>query len=287
MRLRVSVMIPAVALLGASSVYAARSWLSREVALRVDMERRNDAAAARPLDAGSVRWSTIVVAAKALPAGAELNRDSLREIPWRAEDALQGSFPSIGKMMEGSGKRNTLAPFQANEPILARKITGPGQRVTLAASIEPGFKALTIRVDDIVGVAGFITPGDRVDVLLSRRLKETDAIADLVVQDVKVVGIDQTADEETSKPKVARSVTVEVGTQDAQRLVVAQSVGALTLVLRRAGAGQIETSRRISASDLGRPGADSIQQDDGAQTTVVVTRNSVRQDYSVPRQISR
>lgn len=283
MRLRVSVMIPAVAVLGASSVYAARTWVQREVAFRVEAERQSHATAARSTDL-STKFSTIVVAAKAMPVGAELTRDSLREIPWPAEDTLQGSFSSVAKMLEGQGKRNALAPFQANEPILARKITGPGQRPTLAASIEPGFKALTIRVDDVVGVAGFITPGDRVDVLLSRRLKESDAVADIVAQDVKVIGIDQIADEETAKPRVARSVTVEVGTQDAQRLVVAQSVGALTLVLRRAGAAQIEASRRISTSDLGRPSKDAAQPEEGAQTTVVVTRNAVRQDYSVPRQ---
>ncbi|MCB1525379.1 MAG: Flp pilus assembly protein CpaB, partial [Rhodoblastus sp.] len=239
-----------------------------------------------PRDA-STRFSTIVVAAKALPVGVELNRDALREIPWPAEDQLQGSFTTVAKLLEGQDKRNTLATFQANEPILARKITGPGQRPTLAASIEPGFKVLTIRVDDVVGVAGFITPGDRVDVLLSRRMKESEAVADVVAQDVKVLGIDQTVDEEASKPKVARSVTVEVGTQDAQRLVVAQSVGALTLVLRRAGAAQIESSRRVTTSDLSHPARESKTREDGGQTTVVVTRNSVRQDYSVPRQGAR
>ncbi|MCB9997502.1 MAG: Flp pilus assembly protein CpaB [Methylobacteriaceae bacterium] len=279
-------MIPAVVLLGGSSVYAARTWVQREVALRVDAQRQHDAASARPRDA-STRFSTIVVAAKALPVGVELNRDALREIPWPAEDQLQGSFTTIAKLLEGKDKRNTLATFQANEPILARKITGPGQRPTLAASIEPGFKALTIRVDDVVGVAGFITPGDRVDVLLSRRMKESEAVADVVAQDVKVLGIDQTVDEEASKPKVARSVTVEVGTQDAQRLVVAQSVGALTLVLRRAGAAQIESSRRVTTSDLSHPARESKTREDGGQTTVVVTRNSVRQDYSVPRQGAR
>ena len=279
-------MIPAVVLLGGSSVYAARTWVQREVALRVDAQRQHDAASARPRDA-STRFSTIVVAAKALPVGVELNRDALREIPWPAEDQLQGSFTTVAKLLEGQDKRNTLATFQANEPILARKITGPGQRPTLAASIEPGFKVLTIRVDDVVGVAGFITPGARVDVLLSRRMKESEAVADVVAQDVKVLGIDQTVDEEASKPKVARSVTVEVGTQDAQRLVVAQSVGALTLVLRRAGAAQIESSRRVTTSDLSHPARESKTREDGGQTTVVVTRNSVRQDYSVPRQGAR
>ena len=286
MRLRVSVMIPAVVLLGGSSVYAARTWVQREVALRVDAQRQHDASLARPRETPT-NFSTIVVAAKTLPVGAELNRDMLREIPWPAEDPLQGSFTTVAKVLDGQNKRNTLAPFQANEPILARKITGPGQRPTLAASIEPGFKALTIRVDDVVGVAGFITPGDRVDVLLSRRVKESEAVADVVAQDVKVLGIDQTVDEEASKPKVARSVTVEVGTQDAQRLVVAQSVGALTLVLRRAGAAQIEPNRRVTTGDLSHPARESTQREEGGQTTVVVTRNSVRQDYSVPRQGER
>ncbi|MCB1524661.1 MAG: Flp pilus assembly protein CpaB, partial [Rhodoblastus sp.] len=82
-------MIPAVVLLGGSSVYAARTWVQREVALRVDAQRQHDAASARPRDA-STRFSTIVVAAKALPVGVELNRDALREIPWPAEDQLQG-----------------------------------------------------------------------------------------------------------------------------------------------------------------------------------------------------
>jgi len=279
-------MIPAVVLLGGSSVYAARAWVQREVALRVDAERQHYAAMARPAQAPTA-FGTIVVAAKPLAAGAELNRESLRELPWPVEDPLQGSFPSIAKILDGEGKRSVIAPFQANEPILARKITGPGQRPTLAASIEPGYKALTIRVDDVVGVAGFITPGDRVDILLSRRLKESDAVADVVAQDIKVIGIDQIADEETAKPKVARSVTVEVGTQDAQRLVVAQSVGALTLVLRRAGAAQVESSRRVTTSDLAHPAHGSSREENGAQTTVVVTRNAVRQDYSVPRQLDR
>ena len=278
-------MIPAVVLLGGSSIYAARSWMQREVALRVEAERQHYAAVARPAEPTG-RFATIVVAAKPLSAGAELSRETLREIPWPADETLQGSFQTIAKVLDGQGKRNAIGPFLANEPILARKITGPGQRPTLAASIEAGYRALTIRVDDVVGVAGFITPGDRVDILLSRRLKENEAVADVVAQDVKVIGIDQTADEETAKPKVARSVTVEVDTQDAQRLVVAQSVGALTLMLRRAGAAKIEASRRVTTSDLSHP-AHAATQQDGAQTTVVVIRNSVRQDYSVPHQIER
>lgn len=105
MRLRVSVMIPAVAVLGASSVYAARSWVQREVALRVEADRQHHVASARPLD-NAVRFSTIVVAAKAMPAGTELTRDTLREIPWPADGALEGSFSSIAKILDGQAKKN-------------------------------------------------------------------------------------------------------------------------------------------------------------------------------------
>lgn len=273
-------MIPAVALLGATSIYAARTWVEREVAARIDQERHRVAAVAVP---AIKPMGAIVVAARALPAGAELTRASLREIPWPKGDPLQGSFSSIDKMLEGDGKRSVVSPLLANEPVLAKKITGPGQRPTLAAAIKPGYKALTVRVDDVVGVAGFITPGDHVDVLLSRRLKENEAFSDVVAQDLMVLGIDQSANDDTTKPKVARSVTLEVGTEDAQRLVVAQSVGALTLVLRPAGAARVEPVRRVTSNDLTLKRRAGKAAGPGDQATVVVIRNSTRQDYSVPR----
>lgn len=272
-------MAPAVVLLGATSIYAARSWVEREVALRVASERRN-APVATP---AAPQLGTIVVAARALSPGTELTRASLREIPWPSQDVLQGSFTTVDSLLQGEAKRRVVSPLIANEPVLARKITGPGQRATLAAAIEPGFKALAVRVDDVVGVAGFIMPGDHVDVLLSRRLKENEAFSDVVAQDVKVLGIDQTADDDAAKPKVARSVTLEVGTEDAQRLVVAQSVGALTLMLRPAGAARVEPARRVTASDLSNASHGQASASADGRTTVVVIRNSARQDYSVPR----
>lgn len=283
-RLRVSVMIPAVIALGATSVYAARAWVQREVALRVDAERLH-APAAAPAKADE-RFGTIVVAARPLAAGVELTKASLREIPWPKDDTLQGAFSTVDQVIEGKGKRSVVSPLAANEPVLAKKITGPGQPPTLAAAIEPGYKAVTVRVDDVMGVGGFIIPGDHVDVLLSRRLKDSEAVSDIVAQDLKVLGTDQQAHDDAAKPKVARSVTLEVDTQDAQRLVVAQSIGVLTLVLRRVGAAAIEPSQRVTTTDLERRSQNAPTDSVSARTTVGVIRNANRQDYSVPVQRS-
>ena len=114
--------------------------------------------------------------------------------------------------------------------------------------IDPDKRAISIRVDDVSGVGGFVTPGDRVDVVLTRH-RNDDQIATTILQDVLVRGIDQIADEERDKPVVARTVTVEVGPDEAQRLVLAQQAGRLSLTLRPAGMhDQVATSTITSNS---------------------------------------
>lgn len=276
MRLKVSVMAPAAVVLGLSSVYAARTWVERQVATRMEAVQQR-APAQTPAAFGS-----IVVAAEPLAFGAALTRASLREIPWPKDNPLQGSFASIDQLLDGKSKRVALSTMQSNEPILSSKITGHGQRANLAAVLDPDHKAITVRVDDVIGVAGFLQPGDRVDVLLSRKLPRGDAEADVVLQNLKVLGVDQTVDDRTAKPTVARSVTLEVETDQAQRLVVAQSIGALTLVLRPIGAAETQMHRRVSATDLLQTRRGPGDSDVAPRVTVGVIRNLARQDYSVP-----
>src|SRR5690606_23557009 len=104
-------------------------------------------------------------------------------------------FSSIKELLAG-GNRVVLAPIEPNEPVLAAKLTGPGQRATLSALLQPGMKAVTVRVNDVEGVAGFILPGDRVDVLLTRRSDKSGS-TDVVLQNAPVLAIDQLADERT------------------------------------------------------------------------------------------
>jgi pilus assembly protein CpaB len=158
---------------------------------------------------------TIVVAGKPMRFGNELTAQALQEIPW-AENALPaGAFSKIGDLLAG-GKRVVLAAIEVNEPILSVKITGPGQRATLSALLHEGMKAVTIRVNDVEGVAGFVLPGDRVDIGLTRLDGKGGATMDVVLQNAQVLAIDQVADERAAAPSVAKSVTLEVDTVGAR-----------------------------------------------------------------------
>ena len=216
----------------------------------------------------AVPTRTVVVANAALRFGNALSPGSLREVAWPEGGVPAGTFATINELL--SGKRIVLASIEPNEPILASKITGPGQKATLSAIIRDGMKAVTIRVNDVDGVAGFVLPGDHVDVLVTRQPEKNNSNTDVVLQNVRVLAIDQLADDATDKPMVAKAVTLEVDTVAAQRLSLAGSVGALSLALRKAGELIAESTRRVSLIE-GK-----------ALATITVTRAGKAQDYSVP-----
>ena len=281
MRLKVSVLIPLSIVLGLASVQAGRTWLNRQ------MDER-----ARLLDSRNVvrpqQFATLVVAAEPLRFGSELTMGSLKEIPWPEDQLPKGAFAKVSDLVAAKGRRQALAAIEINEPILEGKITGSGQRANLASIIEDGKKAITVRVDDIVGVAGFILPGDRVDVLLTRKSGEINAVSDNILQNIKVLAIDQKADERLDKPSIARAVTLEVSTGQAQKLNVAQSVGSLSLILRPVGSAAGEVQQRVSTNSL-LSGADMPKgvAQPGGTTPVTVTRSTERREYTVPSERGR
>lgn len=178
---------------------------------------------------------TMVVAAAPLAFGAPLTAENLNEIPWSAGSLPDGAFAAKRDVLK-DGRRMALASIARNEPILRDKITAPGQLATLSTVLEPGKRAVTVRVDDIKGVAGFIQPSDRVDVVLIRTGSETktnESYSDVILQSAKVLAIDQVTGERTDKPTVAKAVTLEVSEEDAQKILLASNVGRLSLVLRK------------------------------------------------------
>src|SRR5262245_32180934 len=110
---------------------------------------------------------TIVVAAVPLAFGTTLNSDNTTEIPWASGRMPDGAFATKQDLFK-DGRRVALGPMQRNELILKTKVTGPGQRASLSSLLDQGKRAVTVRVDDVRGVAGFVLPGDRVDVVLIR-----------------------------------------------------------------------------------------------------------------------
>ena len=91
----------------------------------------------------------------------------LSEVPWATEALPAGSFSKISDLLN-AGRRIVLTAIEPNEPVLAVKVTGAGQRATLSSLVRPGMKAVTIRVNEVEGVGGFVLPGDHVDVVLTR-----------------------------------------------------------------------------------------------------------------------
>lgn len=206
--------------------------------------------AARP---GKAPPTMIVVAAAPMDYGTVLGADNTKEVAWASPTLPEGAFRSKNELLE-EGERVVLFPIEKHEPILASRITGPDQPASLAALVEKGMRAVAIKVDEARGVAGFVRSGDRVDVILTRTDGKKDShstYADLLLQDVKVLATGQLSREKQDRATVVKTVTVEVTAQQAQKLVLAQGVGTLSLVLRQTGESTAETPQRIGLGDLG------------------------------------
>jgi pilus assembly protein CpaB len=263
------VMIGFAVVFGLLAVFIAQAWLNNQAAMRAKSMEANK----KP-----VTTQTIVVAAQPLRFGAELSASMLKEMPWPQEALPAGAFHKIKDVL--TGRRVVLTAIEANEPVLALKITGAGERATLSALVHKGMKAVTIRVNDVEGVGGFVLPGDRVDVVLTRTIDKGSATTEVVLQNTRVLATDQSADDRVSKAAVAKSVTLEVSTVEAQKVWLASSVGNLSLLLRKAGETAEARTRKITLNDLSSN--DDINNEKVATTTVTVTRPSAKQDYTVP-----
>src|SRR6516162_2312772 len=205
------------------------------------------------LNAAQAGAGTIVVAAAPLSFGTQITTDNVKEIPWSATALPEGAFATRQEMLNG-GRRMALVSIAPNEPVLRGRITGPGQRAALSSMLDPGKRAVTVRVDDVRGVAGFIQPGDRVDVVLIRTEAESklkEGYSDVILQYAKVLAIDQITGERPEQPTIAKAVTLEVSSEEAQKILLATNVGRLTLMLRQPAEASAEPVHRVTENDLG------------------------------------
>jgi pilus assembly protein CpaB len=198
---------------------------------------------------------TIVVAAAPLGFGSQVTPENVKEIPWSANALPEGAFATKQELLSG-GRRMALVSIAPNEPVLRARVTAPGQRAALSSMLDPGKRAVTVRVDDVRGVAGFIQPGDRVDVVLIRTEAESklkEGYSDVILQYAKVLAIDQITGERPEQPTIAKAVTLEVSSEEAQKILLATNVGRLTLMLRQPAEANAEPVHRVTENDLGGP----------------------------------
>ena len=236
MNRRQSLIALAIALvLGLVAVYLANSFLATS-------ERR--------VEQAQVGLSKIAVAAVPLEYGMDITPDKVKFIDFPTASLPVGSYAQFAQLVPAGKKRVVLRPMQVNEPILATKLAGEGLGASIAYLLPDGMRAAAVRVNDVSGVAGFVQPSDAVDVLITRQRGERQA-TDVLLQNIRVIAIDQNAKGANGQPIVGKTATLEVTPLDAQKLALAQQVGSLSLVLRKAGVEQdFGTVRTVGFDDL-------------------------------------
>jgi pilus assembly protein CpaB len=190
----------------------------------------------------------MVIAAQPLPMGSNLSRENvkLRNVP----EAL---FPSGGfSRLEDVLGRPVISPIQADEPVVEARIAAQGSGVGLAPLIPDGMRAISVRVNDVVGVAGFILPGMRVDVLVTGRPpRGADIMTRTVLQNVTVLSAGQTLQTDGKSPAINTPVvTLLVTPEDAEALTLSNAEGHIQLVLRNTADQQVTGTRGRQLHDL-------------------------------------
>lgn len=175
----------------------------------------------------------IVLADRPMQLGTRLDANNLRVISWPANEPLAGSFPEIGNCVG----RALITPVAQNEPILESKLAPKEAGAGLPATIPEGMRALSVAVNDVVGVAGFVIPGTTVDVLVTGALpgknSSNDDITRTILENVRVLAAGQKVEQDRDgKPQIVPVVTLLVTPEDAGKLTMASTQGKIQLALR-------------------------------------------------------
>jgi pilus assembly protein CpaB len=202
--------------------------------------------------AGMVR---IAVASMPLGYGADVTPDKVKFVNYPATSLPPGIFRSMAELLPQGKRRVALRTIQVNQPLLAADLSGEGQNASIAALLPDGMRAATVRINDVSGVAGFVKPNDTVDVLITRQPigggEGAQQVTDVLLQNIRVIAMDQDAAGADGKPVVSRTTTLEVTPVDAQKLALGQQLGTLSLVLRKPGEEQnIPSVETVSLQDL-------------------------------------
>lgn len=252
MRINTLVTLGASAAFGIMAIVLARGWI--EGAMESELATKRTPAQVMNVPLYDTR--PVLVADIPLNFGDVLSRENLRLVDMPNDIMPEGAYSSFEELFAGSNQQTVvLTRMTLNEPIIGFKISGPGGRGSLSALISEGKRATAIRVTDVAGVAGFVLPGDSVDILYtrdeaSRRGGDGVLLSDVLLQNVKVLGIDQDLSDQSSTPNVVSTVTVEVSNEDAQKLHVAMDAGRLSLTLRRVGETDVAPERRVTSKRL-------------------------------------
>ncbi|ANW23839.1 pilus assembly protein CpaB [Vibrio coralliilyticus] len=199
---------------GLGAVFFAKQWMDRQMQPQTEVE--------------VVEREPVIVTTQEILAGSVIEEQhittKLLEKAWRDEFQFSNAEDLVGQVVA-----TTIYP---GEIVTIHRLAIPGEGSTLASLIPENKRAVTIRVNDVIGVAGFLLPGNKVDVLNTIKYSSTSASTVTVLKEIKVLAVDQTAKTKENKPIIVRAVTLEVSPREAEKLLSAQSKGEIQLALR-------------------------------------------------------
>ncbi len=200
--------------LGVGAMWMANKWIQARLT---------------PVAQTGEKTTPVVVAALEIPYAQKIEGAQLKTVQWPSASVPPGAFTEVSQV-EGKIANGTIYP---NEVVIQGRVAEHQGGSTLAAMVAPNMRAVTVRVNDVIGVGGFLLPGNRVDVISTRKDDGNKrSRSQTILQNLRVLAVDQTAATEQDKPVVVRAVTLEMTPKQAERLVKATDEGNVQLALR-------------------------------------------------------
>ncbi len=249
----------------------------------------------------------VLVATKALPVGTIITADAFRYQPWPEELVEEAYFIKDGKNMPtmeslvGTVVRNAVT---AGQPVTQGSLVAPGDRGFLAAALSPGMRAVTVPVSALTGVAGFVFPGDRVDLVLTQNIQGGNTsygsansgpplkVSETILRNLRVLATDQRAQptkDENGNTVVApyALVTLEATPRLAEKITVAQTIGTISLSLRALAENQAELEQAMASSSVNIPANATPEEEERLLKKIAQTPTSSKSSYVTGGDVSR
>ena len=228
---------------------------------------------------GAIASSKVVVAITDIEMGSRLTPQMLSTVDWPQGSLPEGAFNDINILQD----RVVRTSIQRGEAVLNAKLASLGAQGGLSAVITEGKRAMTVRVNDVVGVAGFALPGTYVDVMVNTQQdtsgrEEGKHITKTVLEHVLVLAVAQESSREDTKAKVVNAVTLELTLEDAERLDLARNIGTLTLVLRN----QVDKKSVVTAGTTKKQLLGEKEVEKEVPVAAVVSSKTVRRVKPIP-----
>lgn len=237
MQMRALIILVVALVAGLAAVFLAKTMVEQKVSTATTVEK--------------VATVPVVVAKTDLKMGTRLDKLMLDTIEWPESSVPENHFRSLDEVL-GDAAPIVLKEMKKGEVILHYKLSPHGAKGGLPVKIPEDMRAITIAVTEVRGVAGFVLPGNYVDVLHTTSVGRKDGkpVNRVLMQNVQVLGVDQLSSEDETKPTVVNAVTLLVNTADGQKLTLASTVGELNLLLRNEYDASILEVKTFELTDL-------------------------------------